>query len=63
MIYLLIGVVWVWFLEYITTNHIQGDVSVEWTMIERITTFVFWPFSLVIFMYNFIKTLIDGTKK
>ena len=51
--YILIGAIWCWWLEYYTT----GMGMNVWVWRERIFHILFWPISLSIFVYNFIKGL------
>lgn len=55
--YLIIGLIWCFWLEWYTTNHVEGTMGRKWLWRERIFHTVLWPFSLSIFLYNFFKEL------
>ena len=53
--YIFIGVVCNLLFDLII-NYIQ-DESNRFTILERITTTILWPIALIVFIFNFIKTL------
>ena len=55
--YLVIGLIWCFWLEWYTTNHVEGTMGKEWVWRERIFHTVLWPLSLSVFLYNFFKQL------
>jgi len=54
MIYILIGVLWCFWLEWYTTNNLPGLAGRSWVWRERIFHSVLWPVSLGIFIYNLL---------
>jgi len=54
MIYLLIGVLWTWWLEWYTTNNLEEPYGKKWIWRERIFHTFLWPISLGIFIYNLL---------
>jgi hypothetical protein len=58
IIYILIGCLWAWWLEYYTTqNEVLGRY---WVMRERIFHSVLWPVSLLTFLYEFFRYFFDN---
>lgn len=55
LIYLLIGTLWTAWLEWYTTTKLSGIYASPWRLAERIFTIAIWPFSLLVFLYNFFK--------
>lgn len=55
MIYLLIGLVWSWWLEYYTGKHFEGKMGAPFTWRERLFHITLWFVSLSYFVYTFIK--------
>ena len=53
--YIFIGVIFN-FLFDLVVNYL-GDEEQRFTMKERISTTLIWPIALIIFLYNFIRTL------
>ena len=53
--YIFIGVVFN-FLFDLVVNYL-GDEEQRFTMKERISTAIIWPIALIVFLYNFIRTL------
>ena len=53
--YIFIGVVCNFLFDLII-NYIQDEAN-SFTIWERITTTLLWPIALIVFVYNFIKTL------
>ena len=45
------------FLFDLIINYIQDEAN-RFTIWERITTTLLWPVALIVFVYNFIKTLL-----
>ncbi len=54
--YIFIGVVCNFLFDLII-NYIQDEAN-RFTIWERITTTLLWPIALIVFIYNFIKTLL-----
>ena len=54
--YIFIGVVCNFLFDLII-NYIQDEAN-SFTIWERITTTLLWPIALIVFVYNFIKTLL-----
>jgi hypothetical protein len=57
ILYLFIGVCWVGLLDLV--NYYLKSKT-ELTLVEKIVTSLFWPFTFIIFTYYFVKTFIDG---
>lgn len=55
--YILIGVAWSIFIEYLTSKDSYFTESVEWTTRERLVQTFIWPVSVVIFLIEFFKGL------
>lgn len=53
-IYIMIGLVWLAFMEIYTTRYQIGPV---WTDRERITQLLIWPLALTIFLIELYKNL------
>ena len=51
IIYLLIGTIWSFWLEYYTTSNIEGRLGQPWIWKERVFHIVVWPYSLGTFVY------------
>lgn len=45
------------FLFDLIINYIQDEAN-RFTIWERVTTTLLWPVALIVFIYNFIKTLL-----
>lgn len=56
--YIFIGVVCNFLFDLII-NYIR-DEAYRLTILERITTAILWPIALIVFIYNFIKSLLEG---
>lgn len=54
--YIFIGVVCNFLFDLII-NYIQDEAN-RFTIWERVTTTLLWPIALIVFVYNFIKTLL-----
>lgn len=50
--YIIIGLIWTGWLEYYTTNFLEGIVGSPWKMKERLFHIFLWPFSLFVFLNN-----------
>lgn len=59
IIYFLIGIGWLWYLEWFSTNYLEPPYNAPWTNPQRIYTIVFWPVSLG----NWIKGFWDTINK
>lgn len=57
MIYLIIGCIWAFWLEYYTTNEVNGPMGRPWIMRERLFHLLLWPFSLLTFITEIIRQL------
>ena len=55
--YLIIGIVWTLFLEYMTTESSYTVKAVNWTNRERLVQLAIWPYSMVVFIIEFLKGL------
>lgn len=55
--YLIIGIVWTLFLEYMTTESSYTVKAVNWTNRERLVQLLIWPYSMVVFIIEFLKGL------
>ena len=56
--YILIGLVWTIFLEWITTNETYIDSApIKWTNRERTVQVLIWPFGMLVFIGEFLKNL------
>lgn len=55
--YLIIGIVWTLFLEYMTTESSYTVKAVNWTNRERLVQLSIWPYSMVVFIIEFLKGL------
>jgi len=53
--YISIGVVCNFLFDLII-NYIQDEAN-RFTILERVTTTILWPIALIVFIFNFIKTL------
>ena len=53
--YIFIGVIFNFLFDLIV-NYL-GDEEQRFTMKERISTTIIWPIALIVFLYNFIRTL------
>jgi len=54
--YLFIGVVFNFLFDLIV-NYIEHEQA-RFTMMERVMTTLLWPVALIVFIFNFIRTLI-----
>lgn len=54
-IYLFIGVIWTWWLEYYTTTHLPGPLNEDWYWRERFFHILLWPATLSVFLYNVFR--------
>jgi len=54
--YLFIGVIFNFLFDLII-NYIESEEH-RFTMMERVMTTLLWPIALIVFVFNFIKTLI-----
>jgi len=52
--YVLVGILWSLWLEYYTVRSLQMP---DWIWRERFFHIIFWPISLSIFVYTFLKGL------
>lgn len=57
LIYLIIGLSWAFWLEYFTTNYLEGDYGEDWKGTERLFHILIWPYSLGAFLYGVIKEI------
>jgi hypothetical protein len=57
IIYLLIGIVWLAWLEMYTTKNLDGVLGRAWTNRERLFHCLLWPYSLGTFIYTFINSI------
>ena len=55
--YILIGLIWSVWLEWYTTNNIDGILGRPWIWRERLFHSILWPLSLATFVYEFFKQL------
>lgn len=56
--YLVMGVTWTAWLEWYTTRNLEGMLGRDWAIRERIFHCMLWPYSLGIFILEFIKQLL-----
>lgn len=56
--YLLIGLIWCFWLEWYTTGNPDVKMNGLWTIRERIFHTLLWPFSLGLFVYEFLKNIL-----
>jgi len=56
VMYFIIGTIWAMWLEYYTTNNLEGDLGKQWAWRERVFHWFLWPVS----MGTFILAIIDG---
>jgi hypothetical protein len=54
ILYILVGVLWSWWLEWFTTNNLPGIAGKSWVWRERIFHSLLWPVSLGVFIYNLL---------
>lgn len=54
-IYTIIGLIWASWLEYFTTNKLEGKYGQPWQGSERVFHITLWPYSLGTFIYGFFK--------
>jgi hypothetical protein len=50
--YLLIGIIWTAFIEYLTSIYSNNHEIPEWTNQERVVQMTLWPLFLVVFIIN-----------
>jgi hypothetical protein len=55
LVYLGLGVLWTWWLEYYTTKYLDGRLGEPWNFKERVIQIITWPFGLLVFLYTFFK--------
>ena len=60
LLYVFIGGLWSLWLEYFTTNNLEGKMGEPWNNFERIMQWVFWPIYFSVFIFNWIRFLIDN---
>ena len=54
LLYLLIGTIWLAFMEFYTTKH---NIGPAWSNKERITQLIIWPIALTIFLKEIYNNL------
>ena len=54
-LYIIIGVIWAAWLEYYTTNQIDGFLGRPWVWRERLFHSLLWPIILGTFIWEFLK--------
>lgn len=52
LVYLGLGVVWAWWLEYYTTKYLPEELGGDWVWPERFFHIALWPVTLSLFIYN-----------
>lgn len=55
--YALAGGLWAWWLEYFTTNNLEGELGRKWSIFEKIFHSVLWVLSLGVFLLGFIREI------
>lgn len=60
LLYVFIGGLWSLWLEYFTTNNLEGKMGEPWSNFERIMQWVFWPIYFSVFIFNWIRFLIEN---
>lgn len=55
IVYSIIGIIWSMWLEYYTTNNINGNLGRPWVSRERFFHLCLWPISLGTFIYEFFR--------
>ena len=56
-LYLIPGMIWAGFLEYYTTQKLEGELAKDWSWPERLFHCIMWPLSLTIFIIAFIQEI------
>ena len=57
MSYFIIGILWCAFLEWYTTNKVDGFMGRPWVMRERLVHFILWHISLGTFIWEILKQI------
>ena len=55
LVYLGLGVIWAWWLEYYTTNNLPEELGGNWVWAERLFHIVLWPVMFLFFIYNVFR--------
>lgn len=55
--YILIGLIWTLFLEFLTSRDSHFSESMEWSNRERVVQTFIWPVSVIIFLIEFFRGL------
>jgi hypothetical protein len=58
--YLLQGVIWLWYLEWYTTNRLPEPYNKPWTWRQRAYHGLLWPLSLGTWVLGLIAVLFGG---
>jgi len=57
MIYLIIGLIWCFWLEWYTTSKLWGEIAKDWLWRERFFHTFLWPISLTLFLVELFKNI------
>jgi hypothetical protein len=55
--YLMIGICWALWLEFFTTRNLSPPYNKPWVNKERMFHTTLWPFTLIVFLYNFLRDI------
>ena len=55
--YILIGLMWAIFLEFLTSKETFDSPKIDWTNRERVVQVFIWPVSMVIFIVEFLRNI------
>lgn len=55
--YMLVGLIWAVFLEYLTSKDTFDSPKIEWGNRERVVQVFIWPISMLVFIIEFFKGL------
>lgn len=55
LVYLGLGVLWAWWLEYYTTKYLSDVIDTEWKWAERFFHILLWPATLGHFLITLFR--------
>jgi len=59
LLYFAIGYIWMSFIEYTVVGKVPGKAGEPFTARDRAYQICLWPVSMLIFIYNFIKYMLE----
>lgn len=59
LLYFAIGFIWTEWLEWFCINTFEGKLGKPFSTKEKVIQFCFWPVFVCVFIFNFIKDMID----